>query len=156
MIHNYDHLDNVDNTINFERMILFDYIYQTMREVFWVWGSSIHSPARQNYHVSVNRPRVLVASNGRNRICVSGSEEVITTPSWEVDLLGAWDRGFGIWLSCRGITIMRGKNEAGHLRLRGRMDVGDIRWNPTHIHFRHTTRFNPISQHFVPLLVYIE
>jgi hypothetical protein len=26
MIHNYDYLDNVDNTINFERMILFDYI----------------------------------------------------------------------------------------------------------------------------------
>ena len=26
-----DHLDNVDNAINFERMILFDYIYQTMR-----------------------------------------------------------------------------------------------------------------------------
>jgi len=30
---------------------------------------------------------------------------------------------------------MRGKNEAGHLRLRGRIDVGDICQNPIHVHF---------------------
>ena len=34
MIYNYNYLNNVDNIINFKKMILFDYIYQTYNKVF--------------------------------------------------------------------------------------------------------------------------
>jgi hypothetical protein len=43
---------------------------------------------------------------------------------------------------------MRGKNEAGHLRLRGRMDVGDIR---AEIQRTYTSAVSQIQPYFATL-----